>query len=66
MTDFIKQYRTFEPDDVVLVVHDNDPNYAGSCGQILSVDGIIIVVLSHKGKCVHRSYVPGQLLKLES
>ena len=56
----------FRPNEIVQVVHDNDPQHAGCGGSVLSVDGnnLVQVKICSEGKEILRSYMPSQLKRL--
>lgn len=56
----------FQRGDCVLVLHDNELRYVGSSGYVISAGGIVQIKLSYQGKTVSRSYVPSQLMRIES
>ena len=56
----------FSPNEIVQVVHDNDPEHTGCGGSVLSVDGnnLVQVKIFSEGKEILRSYMPSQLKRL--
>ena len=56
----------FSPNEMVKIVHDNDPQHTNCGGSVLCVDqnNIVQVKIYSEGKELVRSYMPSQLEKL--